>query len=284
MMEKIFRGIRLVALDLDQTTLRQDKTLSPATRDALEAVIACGIHVAVASGRSFASLPDCIREIPGIAFAVTGNGAAVCRMDDGERLYERFLTRESVQRILALVEEIYPLEAFVDGVPYATAAYVRDPVRFGTPAAAIPYIQSTRTPVEDMRGFMRENADRLDAIDVVALDADRGAPEVRERLAREVEDIYITSSAQQLIEIAHRDAGKAAGIAWLAEQLGVAAAETAAFGDAENDRDMIRWAGMGVAVANADPGTQEAADLVTASNEEDGVALVLREILAARGR
>ena len=73
---------------------------------------------------------------------------------------------------------------------------------------------------------------------------------------------------------------KAATVEWLLESSGVAAAEVVAFGDMPNDLELIRWAGLGVAVANADPRLKAAADEVTASNDDDGVAMVIERIVA----
>jgi HAD superfamily hydrolase (TIGR01484 family) len=83
------------------------------------------------------------------------------------------------------------------------------------------------------------------------------------------------SSNDGLLEISAADVSKASGLASLAAELGVPAAETVAFGDMPNDLPMLAWAGHGVAVANAHPEVLAAADEVTASNDDDGVAEVL---------
>ena len=78
--------IKLIALDLDQTALRTDKSLSGRNRKALLSAIEAGIHVVIASGRSFGSLPSQVLEIPGIEYAVTSNGSAIYRLPEGERV------------------------------------------------------------------------------------------------------------------------------------------------------------------------------------------------------
>ncbi|MBS1698436.1 MAG: HAD hydrolase family protein, partial [Actinobacteria bacterium] len=70
------------------------------------------------------------------------------------------------------------------------------------------------------------------------------------------------------------------GLAQLCAELGIARTEVLAFGDALNDVEMLRWAGCGVAMANAEPEALDAADQVTASNADDGVAVVLERVLA----
>ena len=77
----------------------------------------------------------------------------------------------------------------------------------------------------------------------------------------------------------HPSVHKAAAIEQLLSQSGISASQVVAFGDMPNDLEMIRWAGHGVAVANADPLLKAAADEVTASNDEDGVAVVIERLL-----
>ena len=89
----------------------------------------------------------------------------------------------------------------------------------------------------------------------------------------------MTTSVQQLIEISHRNAGKHSGVKYFMEMLGLNREEIAAFGDADNDVDMLEFAGCGIAMENASPKCKEVADYVTKHHAEDGVAYGLREIL-----
>ena len=81
-----FKDIRLIALDLDDTTLCSDGSLADKTREAIEAAISSGIEVVIASGRAFNSLPRAVAEICGIRYAITSNGAAVTKNPGGERI------------------------------------------------------------------------------------------------------------------------------------------------------------------------------------------------------
>jgi hydroxymethylpyrimidine pyrophosphatase-like HAD family hydrolase len=84
---------------------------------------------------------------------------------------------------------------------------------------------------------------------------------------------------ESFLELSHPSVHKAAAIEQLLSQSGISASQVVAFGDMPNDLEMIRWAGHGVAVANADPMLKAAADEVTASNDEDGVAVVIERLL-----
>ena len=208
-------AIRMIALDLDRTTLDYEGRLSEENRKALELLIRQGIFVIPASGRSLDSFPIEILEMPGLEYVITSNGAAVYRLSCREgadtesgksggtwetRGSQRSSGRASaepmrkvpvcLQRFLlrpAMVRKVMELtggegityETFVEGKAYADPAYVSDPTAFGAVREAVPYIQRTRTPVEKIREFILEHEDCLDSIDVIV-----GDPEKKKALGR----------------------------------------------------------------------------------------------------
>ena len=272
-------NIRCIALDMDRTTLDREGRLSEKNRAALRRAIEKGVHLVIASGRTFTSLPEDVLEIPGIEYAITSNGAAVYHIPSGRCLCRRLLEPASVERVLRLTAgEDVTYEAFVEGQAYADAAYAAHPERYGAEPAAVAYVQSTRRPLEDIAAFLRSHAHELDGMDVVVRDRETKA-RLWDLLEREVPELYVTSSIQRLLELAHRDAGKHSGLRFVVERLGLRREETAAFGDGDNDAEMLAFAGIGIAVANAVPSCLAAADYVTRSNSEDGVAWGMEHFL-----
>ena len=275
--------IRCIALDLDRTTLNSEGHLSGDNRKAIEQAVSSGIQIAVASGRSLDSLPGEVMEIPGIRYAITSNGAAVYDLKEGVCLRQYKLKAEAVQDILRWTQgEDVTFEAFIDGKPYAEKAYVEDPVRFGAMPRSIPYIQGTRKPTEDMRSFIREHEGELDCIDVV-VKSEEYKRRLWKTLEKQVRDVYITSSVKQLLEISDVNAGKDTAAEFLIGYLGLTREELAGFGDGHNDSGLLRYAGIGFAVANASEECREAADRMVASNDEDGVAEGIDYILKVNG-
>lgn len=271
--------VRCIALDLDGTTLTDAKTVSEANREALEDAAAGGVCIVVASGRTVDSIPDAVKAMDCIEYAVTSNGAAVYRLQDRACLRRVTLERRAVEAVLALTGGGgVTCEAFVDGIPYGQADYVEDPVRFGAAPYAVEYIQTTRRKVGDIRQFILENSDRLDGVDLI-IPEDEKRCGLREALAGCGERLYITSSVRNRIELSSPEAGKASGLLFLLKRLGISPKETAAFGDADNDMDMLKAVRWGIAVANASEGCLRAAAFRTRSNQEDGVAWGIREIL-----
>ena len=106
--------------------------------------------------------------------------------------------------------------------------------------------------------------------------------DLRERVVAAVGDLAtVTWSGDHLMEISAAGITKAATLARLADELGVAAADVVAFGDMPNDIAMLEWAGTAYAVANADPAVIEVADHVCAANDADGVAHTLMEMMTS---
>lgn len=271
--------VRLIALDLDGTTLDSSKQVSEKNRNAIINAVKNGVHVCIASGRAFDTLPSVVTEIPGIEYAITSNGAAVYEIKDKKCLRSYKLTAESVKTILELTKDMpVTYEAFIEGRAYAGSEYIHNPVKFGATKEAIHYIQTTRTLIDDITGFIRQHVDELDSMDIIVKDADM-KEKVCDAIYKETQDVYITSSVKQLVEISYKDAGKKSGVKFLADRLGVSKEEIAAFGDADNDKDMIEYAGYGIAVANASTSLKEKADYITLSNDEDGIAYAFANIL-----
>lgn len=268
---------KLIALDLDETTLDRQGRLPPENRRALEAAIDRGIHVVVATGRAMASISEEIREFPKIEYAIGGNGATLFRLKTGEILRHCMLPKEVPDRVLELSQgEHLTYEAVVDGTAHGQQDYIDDPTRYMADARTAAYVQSTRRPVPDILKFIRAHRGELESMDLVL-----GDLETKQRMQEKLKalnEVYITSSVPRLLEISQKDSGKHRALAWLAEYLKIAPGECAAFGNGDNDAEMLRWAGTGIAVENATELCLSAADHVTAAHDEAGVAKALKNL------
>jgi HAD superfamily hydrolase (TIGR01484 family) len=261
--------VRLVATDLDGTLVRTDGGISRRSCQALRAAEEAGILVALVTGR-----PP--RWLAPVAAATGHTGVAICA--NGAILYDLHEERIVDSTLLdpeTLREVARRLRAAVPGLRFA--------VEYGADFGHEP-------------GYRHYWAIGNVAVRVGAVEAilDRPAPKLLalhpsmspdELLAVAVEllgsDVGVTcSSHEALLEISAAGVTKATGLAGLAERAGIAPEEVVAFGDMPNDLPMLAWAGRAVAVANAHPRVLAAADEVTASNDDDGVALVLERVVA----
>lgn len=272
--------VKCIALDMDKTTLGKNRLLPERNREAILHALRHGVQVVIASGRPYCALPEDVLSIPGIEYAIVGNGCTVYR--GAERIWESFLPEASVLAILSEAERLgLVTEGYLKGIAYADAAILANPAAYGFPDYAVPYLRSTRRPIENMPDFLRRHAGSLDAVNLVVSDAGLRR-QLWDRLSATVPDIYITSSTERLLEISSASSGKGAALNWLITQLGISPEETAAFGDNENDADMLRLVRYGVAVENATDGCKAAASYHTAHHDACGVADAFERLLYVR--
>lgn len=277
------KEIKCAALDLDGTVLQKDSRMSERTRLALKKAAENRIEIVVVSGRSFATIPEEIRHLEQIRYIVTSNGAAV--YEKGIRIHDWTLEEQSVEKVLDLTGHLFQqgritYEIFVKGEAYGQKDYLNAPERYGLPEHSCFYVKNTRWPTEDIVGFALEHKRELDSINLIVAD-----PELYKKLRQMLEydkKIYITSAASYRMEISHWDSGKISGLGYVLKRLGILPEETIAFGDGDNDAAMLKWVGVGVAMDNGTRMCKEAADLVTVSSSEDGVARILEQICAKK--
>ena len=258
-----FPPIRLLALDLDDTLLRSDHLISPRTLDGLRRWRAAGGQVAVATGRPTRSiaeaLPSDFHDVPWITY----NGAEVIL--DGKRIYTNLIGAEDTSDVVRLTEAALP--DCIVGVEIDDTLFLNRPMQRTSPYQVARLLDVAKRPAAKILAFHT---------DMTALDG------LLERLP--VSTRAIVSLKYQLVQILAASADKAEALRFLVQQLGLEMQNVAAFGDDVNDVDMVREAGYGVAVANAVPEVIAVADCVTASNDEDGVALVIERLLPALQR
>lgn len=270
--------VRMLALDLDGTTLTSCNTLSQKTKHAIQKAIAGGIEIVAASGRPYGSIPESILEIEGINYIISSNGAAI-HSADGKCLCRKLIKESDVIKFLEITAE-YDLifEAFVDGLTYTDKRYINNPLKYGCGEAYIEYVLSSHGHIENMREFIYKHRTELDSIEIICTD-EILRKTMWQKIADIIDGLFITSSSENFIEFMAADATKSNAVEWLCRRLGINSSHTCACGNADNDADMIKSAGLGAAVKNASSLCLKYADLVVASNDNDGIAELIDIIL-----
>jgi Cof subfamily protein (haloacid dehalogenase superfamily) len=263
-------GIKLVASDLDGTLLRPDETVSQRTREALAAARRAGITVALVTGRPPRSLSPIAAGIGVGGIAICANGAVVWDLDEGTMVDHSPLAAALAARLVQRLREAIP------GVLFA----VELERGFGREAGW------TEGPVVAPPDALESDALELITGPVTKLllrHPSLSFAEVAERARDAVgDDAVVTWAGTRVVEISAAGVTKAFALERLCRHLGVRQEEVVAVGDMPNDLAMLAWAGTAVAVANAQQSVLDIADEVTASNVDDGVALVLERIIAAQ--
>jgi Cof subfamily protein (haloacid dehalogenase superfamily) len=273
---------RLIATDLDGTLLRDDKTVSDRTVAALAAAETAGIAVFFVTGRPPRWM-DVVREhVHGHGLAICGNGAVVVDLRTDTPVLVRPLPRAVALDVVRELRAAAPGTSFAveytDGISYEPE-YPRFPLDPGTLLAPAEKLLD-----EDGVGDGRDDS----AAPVVKLLAHHHdlTPDGFLALARTIggdRAAFTRSSPSALVEVSGFGVSKASTLALSCAERGISADEVVAFGDMPNDLEMLTWAGTSYAMGNAHPDVIAAASAGTLTNEEDGVAVVIEEIIARHG-
>jgi HAD superfamily hydrolase (TIGR01484 family) len=263
-------GDRLVALDVDGTLLTSSERLSPRVRAALGGAAAAGWHLVLVTGRPLSIALPVVHDLALGEYLVAANGATVAAVADGTVLHQASLPGDAVAAALTAARAVLPGLGLAVTTP---RGFLREPGF----ARIAPLSETEGTEVADA---MPDPGDLVHSavLFVEGLDA----RELLRRLAPLLppEMAVTPSGLPGSVELTAPGVHKGSGLAWLCRRIGVDPADVVSFGDGLNDHEMLLWSGWGVAMGNAEPVTQELADEVTASNDEDGVAVVLERLLA----
>lgn len=260
----------VIATDLDGTLLRDDKTISSRTRDALARASAVGARHVVVTGRPARNCATLLKPLGYQGWAVCGQGTELYDVGTDRLRSLAVLDRRTVRALLSGIADVAgPLQVGVVTAGLSSEFVV-------TPDFGDRIRHGWRVAESRSQLWAEEPAKVL--VQSELLD-----DETLAALARAVcqDEVTVTCSGEGLVELVPAGVSKASGLAAAAQEMGFTAAQTIAFGDMPNDIPMIEWAGYGVAMGNAHPDVRCRADETAPTNHDDGVAVVLERLLAA---
>jgi Cof subfamily protein (haloacid dehalogenase superfamily) len=258
---------RLVATDLDGTLVRSDGSISDRTEAALLAAEAAGIAVVFVTGRPLRWAADVFTHVGSHGFAIVSNGALVWDVARSgvhlTRAIDPGTAREVANRLRAAVPDSHFAVETAAGIALEHGFMERYPVPPGA-------VRGTTAEI------LTEPAFKLLARHET-LEPQEYWDRAREAVGDLVEVTW--SSATTLLEMSAHGVTKASTLELFCAERGISAAEVVAFGDMPNDLPMLTWAGTSYAMANAHPSVQAVACHIAASNDDDGVAQVIEQLL-----
>ena len=271
-------SIRLIATDLDGTLLGADKEISPRNARALQACMARGVHVMLASGRSLNAVAR-IAEISGLtgALILSSNGARLDETARGPLLLENGIApsvaREAAVRLISA--GIY-VECYSDDVIYMAN---RAPVKHHNHQPGLAADGATLF-IEDAARFLDEGTAHARKLIVFSDD-----PEQLEKSRMLLHGLPLdcSSSDTDNLEILAAGAGKGRALQWYAERMNIARDEIMAFGDQTNDLSLLEEAGWPVAMDNAVDAVKARARLIAPHHDQSGVAAIVEKYVLEGG-
>jgi Cof subfamily protein (haloacid dehalogenase superfamily) len=265
---------RLIATDLDGTLLDDRRELTARTVAAVTAAVARGIEFVLVTARPPRTVGSLAERLGGRIEALCGNGTLLAEFDTAGAWRTTLIRAFEPAEAIEVVGQLRPLlpEA---GFAVETGEEVHYEAAFRVGAID----DDRRVLTDDLSGAAAGSGP---IVKVLARSPERSADEMVRiaRAALTVPAEISHSGGRGLLEIGPHGASKASALAWLCARRGIEAAQVVAFGDMPNDLPMLRWAGLGHAVANAHPEVLAAADRVVGHHARDGVAVALEELLA----
>ncbi|KAA1188586.1 sugar-phosphatase [Photorhabdus heterorhabditis] len=267
-------SIKLIAIDLDGTLLNESHQITPPVKQAIHYARKQGIHIVLASGRPFTGIQRYLQELAlneTSSYCISNNGSVVHQANDGEHLLENLLDFEDYLFFESLSREIgvhlHALEfnkiytANRDISPYT----VREAFLTDTPLIYCP-INEMDNEMRFTKLMMIDHPNILsDAINFIPVDA--------------YEHYTLMQSSPYFLEILSKEVNKGTAIKAIADHLGITRDKIMCIGDHNNDLAMIEFAGIGVAMGNAEQSVKDIAQFITATNEQDGVAIAINKFL-----
>ena len=272
-------NIKLVGLDIDGTLLNSKNQISPRNHAAIRAAIDAGCWVIPATGRPLRGVLPEFLQIPGVDYAVTANGATVVRLADREFVIKNWISRARVQQLYQATQGLWRVfDVFTGGSGYCEQRNL-DAAEEWAPRNMAPYMRMSRQPVEGMWDFIasQEGFEKC----TMFFTSEENRQKARQ-IAREMGGFAIVSSEANNLEVSDEGATKGLALLELGRMLGLEKSQVMACGDSENDLAMLEAVGLGVAMGNAPLAIQQKAAAVTATNDEDGVALALEKYVLGR--
>lgn len=275
--------IRMIAFDLDGTLLDEKKKVTAKTKAALERAADRGVVLVPATGRPFCGVSEELADLRGITYILTTNGAGIYERESGKCVYEDSMP---LAQFLPMLERLERLEvmadAFVKGGSYMSEKNARLVEEMDVSEELKRYIRNSRVCVANQTEFLRELGDDVEKLTINFVNNEDGSRRDYGKVIEIVNDypeFNAVSGGMYNVEVTRKGVSKASGLQWLADRLGISREEIIAFGDSGNDVDMLRFAGIGVAMGNAEAIARDAADYVTKKNTEDGIVYALERYM-----
>lgn len=264
--------LRLIAFDMDGTVLQADGEITERLQNILRKAMGQGIYVVPCSGRGRMQVPPSV-EVLKVPYTITSNGGLIWDEMQDRRLYADLIPWEMAAEMYRDITELGGLACFhIDrGVYYEEADREMLEQRYTFSRLVV------MRAVADGEGLIRERKEGIEKIFVRTENI-----EVRARIRNTVLQkypVFCSSSSMKNLEFSMPGCTKGKALQWLCDHLQIDPSRVVAFGDGENDKEMLTFAGLGLAVADAGAVCRAAADEVIGSCEEDGVAIWLEQLL-----
>ncbi|MFV8326766.1 Cof-type HAD-IIB family hydrolase [Flavobacterium sp. ZS1P14] len=260
---------KMLVLDMDDTLLTDDHTISDENKEMVLKAQELGVHVILASGRPTPAMTAYAKELQlHNSYMISYNGAVITDLKENKVIFEQTLTQQQIHELYD-----YSLKSKTHIITYLDGKIVSE-----TDSEYIE-IEKNITGLEHNKVLSFKDEVRSAAVKCILLEEPGYLKQVEEDLKIAMPHLSVSMSKPFFLEVAQNGIDKGASIKFLAEKLNILQSEIIAVGNAGNDLTMIQYAGLGVWVDNVDPKLRDKGDVIVASNNNHGVAEVVRRFI-----
>lgn len=259
----------MLVLDMDDTLLTDDHTISNENKEMLFKAKELGVHIVLASGRPTPAMTAYAKELQlDDSFMISYNGAVITDLKEDKVIFEQTLSQEQIHELYD-----YSLKSNTHIITYVDGKIVSE-----TDSEYIE-IEKNITGLAHNKVVSFKEEVQSSAVKCILLEEPSYLKEVEKDLKATMPHLSVSMSKPFFLEVAQNGIDKGASIKFLAKKLNILQSEIIAVGNAGNDLTMIEYAGLGVWVDNVDPELRDKGDVVVASNNDHGVAEVVRRFI-----
>jgi len=260
---------KFIALDVDGTLMTSKRTITDSTRNAIEAARKKGVIVSISSGRPYVGVGPIAKELGLNAPMIAYNGGMIVDSSTDQIIYECSMKPDHARKVIADAKEedttliIWSKDKlYVNRIDDRVESYIQI-------SDVVPHL------IEDYEALIVQGITKLlwiDELDTIEAFREIYRTKYRERL-------NVVRSLPMFLEFVDKGVSKAEAMKRIGERHGIRQEEMIAIGDGDNDLEMLEYAGLGIAMGNAHDEVKQAADAVTASNDEDGIAKAIQKYI-----
>lgn len=271
---------KLIAMDMDGTLLNSQKQVTEYTKEVLRRASEKGIKLVICTGRIFTSAKSYARIIGTKAPIIASNGAYIREKDRNEVIYEKYIKKETLLDIIRVTREwgFYPHIYTTDTI--YSERLIHSSLNYSKWNETVPEDERINIQIVDsLEDIVEKEGENFLKVVVMALEDEVEKLQELKKFIKENMDVAIFSSYMNNFEIMDKEVSKGSALRRLAEFFDIDREEIVCFGDNENDKTMFEFAGFPIAMGNAEEELKEISAYVTDTNDNDGVAKAIEELI-----
>lgn len=268
----------LVAADMDGTLLNPSREITKYTQDVIKEMSEIGIVFVPSTGRAINALPKELKEMDCIRYGIFSNGATVYDRKEKKILYQNHF---DAKRVLELIRDLRKFDLMIsvicNGQSYGERQSMENIDYYELDENMREIVLGSRKLVENVEDYIKQTNRTVEKITVIFRTLEEGQ-KVRQFLDT-IDDIQFSSSLPKNVEISKKGCNKGDALSHLTQILKIYPEKTMAFGDADNDKELLEAADFSVVMENGLDSMKAIADYITDSNAEDGVAKAIEKFI-----